>query len=201
MSVLAIPAELQPAFLLTFLGLEIGLPDSFRTGANSTDECPTALLLNYAYQQRFLAPVAVPVPALAGTLQPAAASIGRIAQELVLSPQNHCVVVEVTAAVKEPIENLLAEAGVSYFIAPSAVQALDEIRTRVAKYSHIFLMGQNGERKRSAQESAVFVFLDSLVPDPNSLTQVLEDLGKGTGSFRQCLDLIQFVPTEKQPQP
>jgi len=34
---LQVPAELHSLFLLAFLGLQIGLPDSFRTGANSTD--------------------------------------------------------------------------------------------------------------------------------------------------------------------
>ncbi len=55
MIVLLVPEPLSPAFLLTFLGLQIGLPDSFRTGANSTDEGPASLLLNEIYQQRFQA--------------------------------------------------------------------------------------------------------------------------------------------------
>ncbi len=63
MGVLGVPEALQPAFLLTFLGLQIGLPDSFRTGANSTDEGPAALLLNEAYRRRFRAPE--PAPAVA----------------------------------------------------------------------------------------------------------------------------------------
>jgi hypothetical protein len=55
MSVLMVPEPLQAAFLLTFLGLQIGLPDSFRTGANSTDAGPALLLLNRVYQQQFQA--------------------------------------------------------------------------------------------------------------------------------------------------
>ena len=53
MIVLMVPEPLQSAFLLTFLGLQIGLPDSFRTGANSTDDGPASLLLNEVYQRRF----------------------------------------------------------------------------------------------------------------------------------------------------
>lgn len=52
MGMLAVPEPLQPGFLLVFIGLQIGLPDSFRTGANSTDEGPSFLLLNKHYQQR-----------------------------------------------------------------------------------------------------------------------------------------------------
>jgi len=32
-----------------FIGLQIGLPDSFRTAANSTDECLCAIILNKRY--------------------------------------------------------------------------------------------------------------------------------------------------------
>lgn len=55
MAALAVPPELEPAFLLIFLSWQIGLPDSFRSGANSTDNCPAALLLNDVYQRRFAA--------------------------------------------------------------------------------------------------------------------------------------------------
>jgi hypothetical protein len=44
---------LQPAFLLIFLGLQIGLPDSFRTATNSTEACLSALLLNRIYKRRY----------------------------------------------------------------------------------------------------------------------------------------------------
>lgn len=53
MGMLDVPPNLQPAFLMIFLGLQVGLPDAFRTGANSTDSCPAALLLNDAYERRF----------------------------------------------------------------------------------------------------------------------------------------------------
>lgn len=53
MTALAMPPELESAFLLIFLSWQIGLPDSFRSGANSTDNCPAALLLNDVYQRRF----------------------------------------------------------------------------------------------------------------------------------------------------
>ncbi len=60
-AMLGVPAALQDAFLLTFLGLQLGLPDSFRTGANSTDEGPASLLLNEIYHQRFHASVSAPI--------------------------------------------------------------------------------------------------------------------------------------------
>lgn len=51
MTVLAVPEPAQGAFLMTFLGLQVGLPDSFRTGANSTDEAPSTLILDHRYRQ------------------------------------------------------------------------------------------------------------------------------------------------------
>jgi hypothetical protein len=67
MGMLAVPQDLQPAFLMTFLGLQVGLPDSFRTGANSTDGCPAALLLNEIYERRFShVPLAELVPEESG---------------------------------------------------------------------------------------------------------------------------------------
>ncbi len=44
--------ELTPVFLSLYIGLQIGLPDSFRTASNSTDECLVTLILNEqnAYQ-------------------------------------------------------------------------------------------------------------------------------------------------------
>lgn len=50
---LNIPLALVPVFLALYVGLQIGLPDSFRTGANSTDNCACALLLNKIYERRF----------------------------------------------------------------------------------------------------------------------------------------------------
>ncbi len=49
MAVLGVPEALQGAFLVTFLGLQVGLPDAFRTGANSTDDCPSLLILDHHY--------------------------------------------------------------------------------------------------------------------------------------------------------
>ena len=43
---LGIAPELTPVFLGLYIGLQIGLPDSFRTAANSTDECLAAVILN-----------------------------------------------------------------------------------------------------------------------------------------------------------
>jgi hypothetical protein len=51
LSVLPVPAAAGPLFLLLFLSLQVGLPDSFRTGANSTDNGPAALLLDAAYRR------------------------------------------------------------------------------------------------------------------------------------------------------
>jgi len=38
--------ELTPIFLSLYIGLQIGLPDSFRTASNSTDECLSTVILN-----------------------------------------------------------------------------------------------------------------------------------------------------------
>lgn len=46
MEVLSVPQAHQALFVLTFIGLQVGLPDSFRTGANATEACPAALLLS-----------------------------------------------------------------------------------------------------------------------------------------------------------
>ena len=45
--------EVQPVFLALYLGLQIGLPDSFRTGNNSTDDCVMSILLNEEYKNKF----------------------------------------------------------------------------------------------------------------------------------------------------
>ena len=46
---MGVPPELMPIYLSLYIGLQIGLPDSFRTGANSTDECLCAIILNKKY--------------------------------------------------------------------------------------------------------------------------------------------------------
>lgn len=48
---LAVPEAAIGIFLTLYLGLQIGLPDSFRTGNNSTDDALYALLLNKRYQK------------------------------------------------------------------------------------------------------------------------------------------------------
>lgn len=50
-SVLNVPEGARPAFIAAFIALQIGLPDSFRSAANSTDGGPSALLLNEVYRR------------------------------------------------------------------------------------------------------------------------------------------------------
>ena len=52
--VLGIPPEVLPLFLTLYLGLQIGLPDSFRTGGNTTNNYLYAIILNETYTKRFL---------------------------------------------------------------------------------------------------------------------------------------------------
>jgi Na+/H+-dicarboxylate symporter len=40
-------------FLAVYIGIQLGLPDSFRTGSNSTDDYVQAILMNAVYEQRF----------------------------------------------------------------------------------------------------------------------------------------------------
>lgn len=42
---LHIPAHLRPSFIALYIGFNFGLPDSFRSGQNSTDSCVSALQL------------------------------------------------------------------------------------------------------------------------------------------------------------
>ena len=61
--VLGIPPEALPLFLTLYLGLQIGVPDSFRTGANTTNNYLYAVVLNETYVKRFVAedaPAATP---------------------------------------------------------------------------------------------------------------------------------------------
>lgn len=46
---MGISPEATPVFLSLYLGLQIGLPDSFRTVANSTDECVCAIIIEKEY--------------------------------------------------------------------------------------------------------------------------------------------------------
>lgn len=43
----------EPIFLAMYLGFQLGLPDSFRTGNNSTDDCVMSILLNEEYGSKF----------------------------------------------------------------------------------------------------------------------------------------------------
>ena len=54
-TVLAIPEEVLPVFLAVYLGLQIGLPDSFRTGNNSTDDYIGSVMMNAVYEKRYAA--------------------------------------------------------------------------------------------------------------------------------------------------
>lgn len=51
MEVLGVPEASQGKFLIAFIGLQIGLPDSFRTATNSTETAVAALLLNERYRR------------------------------------------------------------------------------------------------------------------------------------------------------
>ena len=52
---LNIPPEALTLFLTLYIGLQIGLPDSFRTGANTTNNYVYCILLNPVYERRFSA--------------------------------------------------------------------------------------------------------------------------------------------------
>jgi len=65
---LGVPPGVAPTFVLLYVGLQIGLPDSFRTGANSTDNCISSLLLDRTYKERFLVQQPKTVPELAGAV-------------------------------------------------------------------------------------------------------------------------------------
>ena len=50
-----------PIFLAVYIGIQLGLPDSFRTGSNSTDDYVQAILMNAVYEQRFAESTGTPV--------------------------------------------------------------------------------------------------------------------------------------------
>lgn len=54
MSLLKMPASIAPIFLVLYTGLQIGLPDSFRTAANLMDEYLNAVILNEKYEETVL---------------------------------------------------------------------------------------------------------------------------------------------------
>ena len=53
-TLLNIPPEVLPVFLAIYLGIQIGLPDSFRTGNNSTDDYIGTIMMNAVYEKRYL---------------------------------------------------------------------------------------------------------------------------------------------------
>jgi len=61
-TMLNIPEASLPIFLAVYLGLQLGLPDSFRTGSNSTDAFVGAILLNAVYEKRFAEEADVVIP-------------------------------------------------------------------------------------------------------------------------------------------
>ena len=71
-TLLNIPEATLPIFLAVYLGLQLGLPDSFRTGSNSTDNYVVAILVNSVYEKRYaekedlVLPEAEPVGSIAG---------------------------------------------------------------------------------------------------------------------------------------
>jgi len=52
-TMLNIPEAMLPVFLAVYLGIQLGLPDSFRTGNNSTDAYVQAIIVNAVYEQKF----------------------------------------------------------------------------------------------------------------------------------------------------
>ena len=54
-TLLNIPPEVLPVFLVIYLGIQVGLPDSFRTGNNSTDDYIGSVMMNAVYEKRFAA--------------------------------------------------------------------------------------------------------------------------------------------------
>jgi len=59
-TMLNIPEPMMPVFLAVYLGIQLGLPDSFRTGNNSTDDYVQAILVNAVYEKRYAAEKGVP---------------------------------------------------------------------------------------------------------------------------------------------
>ena len=53
-TMLNIPEAMLPVFLAVYLGIQLGLPDSFRTGSNSTDAYLQAIIVNAVYEKRFV---------------------------------------------------------------------------------------------------------------------------------------------------
>ena len=64
-TMLNIPEATLPIFLAIYLGIQLGLPDSFRTGNNSTDDYIGAVLMNAMFEKKYAGkedvPASVPV--------------------------------------------------------------------------------------------------------------------------------------------
>lgn len=54
---LSLSPEMTGIFIALYVGLQLGLPDSFRTGNNSTDDCLCSILLNKPYEEKFATPL------------------------------------------------------------------------------------------------------------------------------------------------
>ena len=54
MMIVGIPEPMVGAFVAIFSAIQMGLPDSFRTGANVTDNGIYAIGLNQVYESRFM---------------------------------------------------------------------------------------------------------------------------------------------------
>ena len=52
-TMLNIPDSMLPVFLAVYLGIQLGLPDSFRTGNNSTDDYIGSIMMNAIYEKRY----------------------------------------------------------------------------------------------------------------------------------------------------
>jgi hypothetical protein len=52
-TLLNLSPEVAPAFIAVYIGLQIGLPDSFRTGNNSTDDYVCSIYLNEVFEKKF----------------------------------------------------------------------------------------------------------------------------------------------------
>ena len=52
-TMLSIPDASMPVFLAVYIGIQLGLPDSFRTGSNSTDAFVGSVMMNAIYEKRF----------------------------------------------------------------------------------------------------------------------------------------------------
>lgn len=50
---LNLPPDLTPIFIAIYIGMQIGLSDSFRTGTNGTDNHIIAILMNKVYEEKF----------------------------------------------------------------------------------------------------------------------------------------------------